>query len=100
MGSRLELHGELTKFLPMAYFQPPSNIKMAYPCIVYNKIPKASEYANNHTYKYLQGYQLTVITTDADSQVADNLESHFQYCKITREFVVDNLHHTTLNLYY
>jgi hypothetical protein len=100
MEARLKLHDELTKFLANAYFQPPSNIKMAYPCIVYHKRPKSKEHANDRIYKYMQGYQITVITTDADSTIADDLERHFQYCSINNYFVIDNLHHTILNLYY
>lgn len=100
MGSRLELHAELLKFAPNVYFQPPSNIKMAFPCIVYARSTRSKEFANNTIYLFKQCYQLTVMTSDADSTVGEELESHFQYCGVTNEFTLDNLHHTILDLYY
>lgn len=100
MKSRLALHEELVKVIPNAYFQPPSNLTMKYPCIVYGKRPKDTDHANNAIYRATQGYQLTVITKDADSDIADQLTDVFQHCSITNHFTIDNLHHTLLNLYY
>jgi hypothetical protein len=100
MPSRLELHAELIKFLPNAYFQPPANIRMTYPCIVYNKTGKSRDFANDGVYRRQQEYQLMVIEHDPDSSVADSIEDSLQYCVISQNYTVDNLHHTTLNLYY
>lgn len=100
MPSRLELHSELLTFLPNVYFQPPSNIQMKYPCIVYNKTPKNKLTANNGVYSSTQGYQVMIIENNPDSDVADRIESHFQYCAITQYYAVDNLNHTTITLYY
>lgn len=100
MGSRLELHAELVKFLPNVYFQPPSNITMVYPCIVYNMTPSDIERANNGIYLSTQGYQLTVIDKNPDSDVAKRIQSQFPSCEISQYFVSDNLNHTTLSLYY
>lgn len=98
--SRYALHEELLEFTDAVYFQPPSNIKMTYPCIVYHKIPKIKENANDRWYFKKQGYQITVIDRDPDSLIADDLEDHFQYCSISQYFVNDNLHHVNLELYY
>lgn len=98
--SRLDLHDDLISFLPNVYFQPPSNIQMKYPCIIYHKTGKERRYANNGLYFNRQEYQLTVIENDPDSLVADNLESFFEYCTIDQYFTVDNLNHTTLTLYF
>jgi len=100
MGNRLELHDELLTFIPNVYYQPPSNIQIKYPCIVYNKTGKSKRFGNDRIYLSKQGYQLMVIEHDPDSDVADRLETHFQYCGINQHYVVDNLNHTTLNLYY
>jgi hypothetical protein len=100
MASRLDLHAELVKFLPNVYFQPPSNITISYPCIVYAKTGKNRHFADDVIYLSQQGYQITVIDKNPDSTVADSIESHFQSCAINRYYVVDNLNHTTLNLYY
>ena len=98
--SRYALHKELQEFSDAVYFQPPSNIRMNYPCIVYHKTPKIKELANDKWYFKKQGYQLTVIDKDPDSFIADDLEDHFQYCTISQYYTNDNLQHVTLELYY
>lgn len=100
MGSRLQLHVELVKFTPKVYFQPPTGMQLSYPCIVYSKTPKSSEYANNKRYRTLQGYTITVIDQNPDGNIADLIGEAFQYCVESTTFKVDNLNHTTLNLYY
>lgn len=100
MGDRLELHNELLSFYPNVYFQPPSNIKMIYPCIVYNKTGRSRHFADDVIYLSQQEYQIMVIETNPDSAVADAIELHFQHCAINQYYTVDNLYHTTLNLYY
>lgn len=100
MADRLQLHTELLKFMSNVYFQPPSNLQMVYPCIVYNKTGKNRHFGNDVIYLSQQGYQLTVVEKNPDSKVADNIENHFQHCAINQYFVKDNLHHTTLSLYY
>jgi hypothetical protein len=100
MADRLDLHAELLKFLPNVYFQPPSTIKMTYPCIVYNKTGKNRHFANDVVYLSQQEYKLILIEKNPDSKVADIIERHFQHCAIAQYYTVDNLNHTTLNLYY
>lgn len=100
MGSRLELHDELLKFIPTVYFQPPSTVVMKYPCIVYGKSPKSREFGNDSIYLSTQQYQVTVIERDPDSTIADSIEKYFQNCVISQNYTTNNLHHTTLNLYY
>ena len=100
MGSRLDLHEELLKFVPNVYFQPPSTIKMTYPCIVYSKSSKKRLFGNDNIYLGIQQYQLMLIERNPDSNVADTIESHFKSCIIEQYYVLDNLNHTTLSLYY
>lgn len=100
MGTRLELHDELLKFSKNVYYQPPSNLQMVYPCIVYSKAGKKTLYGNDKIYSSTQEYQLTVIDRSSSSTVADDIENHFQYCSIQQYFTVDNLYHTTLDLSY
>lgn len=97
---RLKLHAQLQTFLPNAYFQPPTGFKMTYPCIVYTKTGKMRHFADNIVYLSQQEYVITVIEYDPDSEIADNMERHFDSCAISQYYTVDNLNHTTLNLYY
>lgn len=100
MDDRLELHSKLLLFIPNVYFQPPSNIQMVYPCITYSKIQKLNKFGNDARYLSKQGYRIMVIERDPDSNIADNIEVFFQTCSIGQYYTVDNLHHTTIELYY
>lgn len=100
MGTRLELHSELLKYYPNVYFQPPSNYKMNYPCIVYNRSDLYNQYGNNASYILKQEYSVMLIEKDPDSKVAMDMVKNFEYCKIQQYYEVDNLHHTTLNITY
>lgn len=100
MASRLDLHDKLLEFLPNVYFQPPSNIQMVYPCIVYNKNGKNRRFGNDAIYFTKQGYQIMVIDKNPDSIIADNIEEQLEYCSISQYYTIDNLNHTTLSLYY
>lgn len=100
MADRSELHAELLTFMPNVYFQPPTNIQMVYPCIVYNKAGKARYFGDNIIYLSQQEYAVTLIEKNPDSKVADNIEKHFRHCAIEDYYTVDNLNHTKLKLYY
>ena len=100
MSNRLRLHNEFLKILPNVYYQPPSNIKMEYPCIVYNKTGRNRHFGNDVIYLSQQGYQITVIDRDPDSDIADKIESQLQHCAINQHYTIDNLYHIILSLYY
>lgn len=102
MGSRLELHEELCAILKTrnVYFQPPESIKMKYPCIRYGKGRPDLRHANNTIYKSTNGYEVTVIDPDPDSEIPDKILNHFRMCSIERHYAADNLNHTVLTLYY
>lgn len=98
--ARLVLHSVLLEFADNIYFQPPSNIQLVYPCIIYHKKEKDRKHGNNSTYIGKDKYRLTVIDRDPDSLIPDLLEDSLQYCKVVDHFTQDNLNHTILDLYY
>lgn len=100
MGDRVKLHNELLRFIPNAYFQPPSNIQMTYPCIVYSKSERDVRFGNDKRYLIKQAYRLMLIERVPDSGVADAIEGAFQNCAIEQYYTVDNLNHTIIKLYY
>lgn len=107
MASRIELDDLLRTYIPNVYFQPPSNFQMVYPCIVYRKVASQSygndsskRYSNNKIYNKIQEYSLMLIERDPDSAIADVLEGDMDYCAINQRYTTNNLHHTTLTLYY
>jgi hypothetical protein len=100
MGSRLELHSALLEFCPNVYFQPPSNVTMKYPCIVYSKNLKLNLYGSDVVHFTKQEYRVTVIDVNPDSVIADEIEGALKYCTVYQRMTVSNLNHTILSLYY
>lgn len=102
MATRLELHTKLCELLNSkhAYFQPPANIKMTYPCIVYARSGMDQRNADDCLYNYITRYELTYIDPDPDSDMPELILRNFPMSKFDRSFTSDNLNHTTFTLYY
>ena len=99
---RLKLQGEFETVLGSrnVYFQPPEDMKLQYPCIIYFKSTFPIRYANNSFYGMRQGYTVTVVDKDPDSEIPYDILKHFEYCKIDSFYKSENLNHTKLTLYY
>lgn len=97
---RLDLHSKFRSLCDYVYFQPPSDIKLIYPCIIYNKSGRDTLFANNEAYSQNTLYDVTIIYRDPDSQLPDLIMSNFEYCSILTEHIIDNLYHSVLRLYY
>lgn len=100
MEQRLKLQTILeTLGAKKVYFQPPSNIQMAYPAIVYSRDSMWSEFASNLPYTHKKRYQVTVIDKNPDSLIPDKVR-RLPLCSFSRHFVADNLNHDVFNLYF
>lgn len=81
------------------YFQPPANLQMEYPCIVYNVDGLDSKWADNLAYAQDIMYQVVVIDRNPDNdtwlKIGQLPKSSFQ-----RKEVVENLNHYYFNLYF
>lgn len=101
MNKRIELHEKLVAILGSShvYFQPPSSIRLSYPCIVYSRNSVYDIYANDQRYIGKKSYTVTVITKDPDSMIPDKLYS-LPLVSFNRQFVTDNLYHDVYNVYY
>jgi len=82
------------------YFQPPENLKLKYPCIVYNVNNAMVNHADDYPYILHRRYEVTYITTDPESSIPDILLKEFQYCSYDRRFVSDNMYHDVFTIYY
>lgn len=102
MVKRLQLHDELEGILgtDKVYFQPPENVKLSYPCIVYKKAPPSTNNADNNTYTYTRCYELTAIYIDPDDDLGERIVKHFSMCKLGKSYTYENLHHDPITLYY
>lgn len=101
MNRRLELHEILCEALGSrhVYFQPPENIKMTYPAIVYARSDIENDFANDSVYMQSHYYEVTVIDSDPDSEVVNKV-SQLPGCRFNRHYKVDNLNHDTFILYF
>ena len=101
MSSREELQTRLEEVLGSrnVYFQPPSNIHMKYPAIVYSRSRIANNHANDNVYKQSLSYDLTVIDANPDSEIVMKI-SQLPKCRHDRHFKSDNLNHDVFTIYY
>lgn len=99
---RLDLHEIFVIILGSrnVYFQPPANVKMVYPCIVYKRDEADSKFANNSLYLYKQRYQVTLISLEPDATSRFQQILRLPLTTFDRSFAVDNLNHDVFNLYF
>jgi hypothetical protein len=81
------------------YFQPPADVQLEYPCIVYQRDNRDTKFAGNAPYNGTQRYQVSVIDRSPDSPVLQAL-SQLPLSRYDRFFVVDNLNHDVFTLYF
>ena len=102
MDQRLLKLQEILSGIPgvaKAYFQPPANLTMQYPCIVYERDSATTLFANNTPYRHTKRYQVTVMDSDPDSEIPDGVAA-LPLSSFSRHFTSDGLHHDVYNLYF
>lgn len=98
---RLNLQTDLSNlFTPnKVYFQPPSSVKIVYPCVIYKLDSINVNYADSIKYKNKKRYTVTVIDQNPDSELPNKILT-LEYSSFDRHFISDNLNHYTFTLYY
>ncbi len=96
---RKQLQARLEEITEHVYFQPPANVKMEYPCIVYQRDAASTDFAGNLPYRYKQRYQLTVIDRSPDSLILSQIVP-LPECLFNRHFVANNLNHDVFTIYF
>lgn len=98
---RLQLQSLLEAVLGSehVYFQPPANVQMQYPCIVYKRDRADTQFAGNFPYCYEKRYQVTVISRDPDGVIPDKIAA-LPKCVHARFFTADNLNHDVFTLFF
>lgn len=101
MGSRLELHELLKELLGSSnvYYQPPASKQMEYDAIKYSRKDITNTHADDMKYSLTNCYELIVIAKKPDHPVIAKLLA-LPYCSYDRWYVVDNLNHDVLTLYF
>lgn len=96
---RKEFNKKLRAICPNVYFQPPDNLAIKYPAIVYSYDDVDDKYANNAKYGIIPGYQVIVVDVNPDSEIANQINS-LPRSSFVREFKKDNLNHYIYRVYY
>lgn len=99
MAPRAMLQSLLEEITPHVYFQPPANVQMKYPCIVYSRDSADTKFAGNVPYSYTKRYQLTVIDQDPDSEIPDKV-AMLTRCTFDRAYVAENLNHDVFSIFF
>ena len=99
---RMKFSSKLKEFVTPenVHFQPPATVKLKYPCIIYHRMPAHKEFANNTKFLNKPLWRVQVIDNNPDSIIGDNIDNAFMYSKIVSMDTIDNLLHTTLEIYY
>ena len=80
-------------------FQPSTNTKLVYPCILYRLTGEHRQHADNKAYFTKMNYTITVIDRDPDSPLRDAV-SKLPYCHMSPPFVSDNLYHYPFTIHW
>lgn len=81
------------------YFQPPDDIEMAYPAIVYNLDFENVQHADNRPYARKKRWIVTLISRDPLDPMREKI-ADLPSCTFERAFPADGLNHQVFNLFY
>lgn len=96
---RSQLHDLLKTFIDNVYFQPPENIQMTYPCIVYRRDNADTKFADDKPYHIKTRYLITVIDRDPDSEIPSKVAS-LPMSTFNRFYISDNLNHDAYTVFF
>lgn len=99
MGQRLNLQKLLEAITTNVYFQPPTNIKLEYPCIVYKRDFANTKFADNVPYAHKKRYMVTVIDANPDSVIPEKV-ALLPMSVFNRFYTNDNLNHDVYSVYF
>ena len=89
----------LETILERSYFQPPSDVGLEYPCIVYSPDPGLSRHADNKLYFYEQRYQVQLLGWEPQPEKFHAL-LNLPKSTHSHSFVAENLNHDVFSIYF
>ena len=101
MGQRLSVHEILVGLSDdvKVYFEPPENLNMVYPCIVYQRERIRVNHADGKPYRLTDTYLVTLIERNPDSELPMELAA-LPKCVHDRTFTTNGLRHNVFKLSY
>ncbi len=99
---RIRFHSKLAEILPgwHLYYQPPENVKLIYPCVIYERSRFHQIRADNKRYRSIPCWSTTLIIKSPQNAPITQLIDGFQMCSFDRSFTSDNLNHYAYTIYY
>lgn len=81
------------------YFQPPENIKINYPCIIYERDSINARFASNTLYKHNFSYSLMYVSNDPESEDILLKLASLPMCRHYRHYKYKNLNHDVFKIF-
>lgn len=83
-----------------AYFQPPSEAQLVYPCIIYELSDLNATYADNKRFFTFPRYTLTLIDKNPESPIQEEILNlgNGCYVQFDRFFTINGMNHWTYSL--
>lgn len=95
----METSSEDNTPLGKVFFQPKTNTKLTYPCILYSRDQAKNIFSNNSPYAHTKRYQVTIMDANPDSVIPDRVAA-LPMSTFQRHFATDNLNHDIYSLYF
>ncbi len=101
MDRRLDLQSLLEALLGSGnvYFQPPPNVTLQFPAIVYKRDNARTLFADDNPYAVHRRYLVTLVSANPDDPTWEKLAA-LPLCLHERGFAANNLNHDVFNLYF
>lgn len=80
------------------YFQPPENLKIGYPAVVFHLSKIEIDHASNAPYKGAREYSVTLITKDPEPDVIDEILK-IPYSSLDTTYISDGMNHFVFTVY-
>lgn len=102
MNTRVELQSKLESILGsnQVYFQPPSNVQMKYPAIVYELSGEFTKRSNNKRYIKYNKYTVTHIYKSIRNELKESIMDAFLYVDYDRRLISDGLYNDVFTIYW
>lgn len=82
------------------YFQPPEDVKLKFPCIIYKWDRTKDLRADDTLYNSRRGYSITIVDQNPDSAIPIIFQKNFPLASFDRSYVSNNMNHWVYNLYW
>lgn len=80
------------------YFQPPENLKIEYPAVVFHLSKIEIDHASDTPYKGAKEYSVTLITKDPEPDVIDEILK-IPYSSLDTTYISDGMNHFVFTVY-